>query len=78
MKGIDVSAEELTNAREFLRMVSGMEWPEESDFQQCTQAHGELVRLIAWYGAIRAEGGKLPGKLVSKKEEARKALERAE
>jgi hypothetical protein len=59
MKGTDVTAEELQHARQFLSMTA----KELRDPVYCSL--DKLVRLLAWYGAVRAKGSK-PGELVKK------------
>ena len=64
MKGTDVSPAEIENAKTFLKMVSKIDWPE--DDQQVRITRAELVRLVAWYGAIRGKNAP-PGELVHTK-----------
>lgn len=60
MKGTDVSPEELDHAREFLEYVSRVAWPADSDGDNCILSRAELIRVVAWYGAIRASGPPRP------------------
>lgn len=63
MKGVDVSEAELNHARVFLEHISGVEWAPDDKRHVITRE--KMIRIVAWYGAIRA-GGKEPGELVSK------------
>jgi hypothetical protein len=54
MRGTDISNEELEHARAFLEHISKVKWP--SDNQRCAISRDQLIRVVAWYGAIRANG----------------------
>jgi hypothetical protein len=62
MKGTDVSEEARDGARQFLKIVSGVDWPEDQKHISITR--NEFIRLLAWYGEIRAKGGLHPGRPV--------------
>jgi hypothetical protein len=63
VKGTDVTEAQLAHALEFLKQTG----PVPDDLNELRAVRiGELVRLLAWYGAIRAKSGQLvPGKLVN-------------
>jgi hypothetical protein len=52
MKGTEVTPEQKTAAQEFLKSVSEVDWPD--DETPRTVRCCDLIRLIAWYGALRA------------------------
>lgn len=54
MRGIDLSDEDLRLARVFLGEISKQDWTDEH--RRASITRGELVRLVAWYGHIRAHG----------------------
>lgn len=60
MRGTDVSADELREARFFIENALKRPLPDEG----LNVRNGDLIRLVAWYGAIRAEGGNAPGRVV--------------
>ena len=53
MKGSDCTPEQLERASEFL---AARGWQEMA--QKAIQTRADMVRLIAWYGAIRYRAGK--------------------
>lgn len=63
MKGTDVSDEAIQSARSFLHAVSGVDWPLDEELIGVTRS--EMIRLIAWYGQIRAGTEKTPGQIVN-------------
>lgn len=67
MKGEDVTAAELAHAEEFLRITQGF-IPEHHGIKR-----SDLIRLLAWYGALRADRA-IPRKLFEKKTKKTKAL----
>lgn len=70
MKGTDVTDEALQHARDFLEITSGITWSPDDDELLTTCPRHQLIRLVAWYGEIRAIGGGKPGKVTSAKREA--------
>ena len=55
MKGIEVSQAEIDCAKEFLRVTQkGRKIPSEQSM--ITLNYGKMIRLVAWYGAIRSRG----------------------
>ena len=63
MKGTDVTPEQLAHAEEFLQAAQGKQIGPRgerlyTDLAQLSLSRGNLVRLLAWYGAIRAKGGR--------------------
>lgn len=54
MKGSDVSDAAREHAREFLQMISGVEWPD--DDAACSIPRSGVVQLLAWYGEVRSDG----------------------
>jgi hypothetical protein len=59
MKGTDIGTPEMESAAKFLELVSGNAWP--IDAERISIPREKLIRLIAWYGEIRAKGGDHPG-----------------
>jgi hypothetical protein len=60
MKGTDVTDAQLAHAQEFLRSAAGGKFdPEFMESQKYVTVDKEdIIRLLAWYGAIRAKGGR--------------------
>jgi hypothetical protein len=63
MKGTDVTPEQLAHAEEFLQAAQGKQIGPRgerlyTDLAQLSLSRGNLVRLLAWYGAIRARSGR--------------------
>ena len=60
MKGTDVTDAQLAHAQEFLRSAAGGKSdPEVMESQKYVTVDKEdIIRLLAWYGAIRAKGGR--------------------
>lgn len=56
MKGTDVTEEQLSHAREFLNRTQ-VSTPD-GLHEMVAIKHLDLIRLLAWYGAIRAKSGK--------------------
>lgn len=58
MKGVDVDPQEIDNVRKFLANSARrvIQWDEAADAARISITQGDLVRLVAWYGAIRAHG----------------------
>lgn len=54
MKGSDVTSEQLVEAEAFLRVPAG----DQADRDPILLARKDLLRLLAWYGEIRAEGAR--------------------
>ena len=54
MKGTNVTPEQFSRAEEFLRGVA--DWTPPGIRTSVTIELGHLIRLLAWYGAIRADG----------------------
>lgn len=61
MKGTDVPQVALDEAKQFLEMITGSEW--EPDDKTTSISREKMIRVLAWYGEIRAEGGRKPGYL---------------
>src|SRR5690242_11796123 len=57
MKGTDVTAEQLQHAREFLEQVQLGKAGFNENIIMAVLRVGDLIRLLAWYGAIRAKSG---------------------
>jgi len=66
VKGSEISERAMEQAREFLEKISGVRFPDDS--QLCSVPRNELVRIVAWYGQIRA-GGTEPRGLVFDKDD---------
>ena len=70
MKGTDVTPEQLAHAEIFLRRIANSDQfgPTYTQAERyLTIDRADLVRLLAWYGAIRAKNGNVqPGRLVSR------------
>ena len=71
MKGIDVTPEQLAHAEDFLlRIAHGSELRRGVVYyntQALSLKRQDLIRLLAWYGAIRAKGGReTPAPLVNR------------
>lgn len=64
MKGTDVTTEDLAAAQDFLDKARTL--PSNEPFKMTRDG---LIRLLAWYGAIRAKRGK-PGPRVVEKDGA--------
>lgn len=65
MKGTNVDPQEIDNVRKFLANsahASHQAWSEDHDEEVLMIKRADVVRLIAWYGAIRAHG-RAPGEL---------------
>ena len=60
MKGTDVTDAQLAHAQDFLRSAAGGKFdPEFMETQKYVTVDKEdIIRLLAWYGAIRAKGGR--------------------
>ena len=63
MKGTDVTPEQLARADGFLRAAQGDQIGPRgerlyTDLAQLSLSRGNLIRLLAWYGAIRAKSGR--------------------
>ena len=56
MKGTNVTPEQLARAEEFLRDVA--DWTPPWIRTSVTLELGHLIRLLSWYGAIRANGAR--------------------
>ena len=62
MKCTDVTPEQLAHAEEFLQSAQGKQIGPRgerlyTDLTQLSLSRGNLIRLLAWYGAIRAKSG---------------------
>jgi len=62
MKCTDVTPEQLAHAEEFLQSAQGKQIGPRgerlyTDLTQLSLSRGNLIRLLAWYGAIRARSG---------------------
>ena len=62
MKCTDVTPEQLAHAEEFLQSAQGKRIGPRgerlyTDLTQLSLSRGNLIRLLAWYGAIRAKSG---------------------
>lgn len=55
MRGTDMTPEQLTAARNFIEGLVLLSAPPKPD-AMITHRYENLVRLVAWYGAIRYEG----------------------
>lgn len=55
MKGTDVTGEQIEAARQF---IVGRGGRLASDEQMVALTAGELVRVVAWYGALRFKAGR--------------------
>lgn len=56
MRGTDVSQPDLDAARRFIEAVQD-EWPTaDHDHESICVRRGDLIRLLAWYGALRVGG----------------------
>lgn len=56
MRGTELTPQQLERAKEFVRGRQVVK-ADLTDEQQIQLAFGDLVRLVAWYGAIRFEAG---------------------
>jgi len=61
MRGTEVPEADIAAARKFLELISEVAWPEHEDETEIIQTRGDTVRLLAWYGSIRANGAPPPG-----------------
>ena len=69
MKGTDVTPEQLAHAEIFLKSANGGRMgPQFMQTQKyLTIDKADIIRLLAWYGAIRAKNGNVnPGRLVTR------------
>jgi hypothetical protein len=71
MKGTDVTPEQLVHAEEFLcRIAHGTELRKGVTYyntESLSLKRQDLIRLLAWYGAIRAKSGReTPNPLVNR------------
>ena len=58
MNALEVPQHELDAARKFLGLASTeREWPATADNHELTLRRADLIRLMAWYGAIRGRHG---------------------
>lgn len=60
MKGTDVSDEAMRHAAEFLEITGGINLLAGEDRAMTISSH-RLVRIVAWYGEIRAASGNTMG-----------------
>lgn len=68
MKGIEVTTEQLESARRFLDIAGTAPWDKSKEHENCHVNRGKLVRMLAWYGAIRAKAAnEIPGEIVELK-----------